>query len=120
MGPLGDLCLDAPDINHQETDLETFKDTCDVPCFSVNANERKKKGKFLLLTVGAILLTVELLCLQSIKVPLRHTFPFVSKEAQLRARKARTVSETKKHITHLNRTSRDCPRIIFWGGGLCL
>ena len=29
----------------------------------------------LLLTVGAVLLAVELLCLQSVEVLLRHTFP---------------------------------------------
>ena len=40
-------------------------------------------GDLFLLTVGASLLTVELLCLQSIEVRLRHTFPLQAQELQL-------------------------------------
>ena len=35
----------------------------------------KKKGEVFLLTVGGFLLTVELLCLQSLKALMRRTFP---------------------------------------------
>ena len=43
---------------------------------SVNTrNQRLTKGGSLLLTVGAFLLTVKLLCLQSLKALMRHTFP---------------------------------------------
>ena len=42
------------------------------------------RGGSFLLTVGPFLLTVELLCLQSVEVLLRHTFPLQqSKGAQL-------------------------------------
>ena len=37
--------------------------------------EGAKSGEAFLLAVGAFLLTVELLCLQSIEVPIRLTFP---------------------------------------------
>ena len=40
-------------------------------------------GEAFLLTARAFVLTVELLCLQSVEVLLRHTFSIVSKEAQL-------------------------------------
>ena len=36
---------------------------------------KKKSGEASLLTVLVFLLTVELLCLQSVEVLLRHTFP---------------------------------------------
>ena len=36
---------------------------------------RIKLGEAFLLTVGAFLLTVQLLCLQSLKALIRHTFP---------------------------------------------
>ena len=42
-----------------------------------------QRGKLFSLRLEAFLLTVELLCLQSVEVLLRHTFPPVSKEAQL-------------------------------------
>ena len=34
-----------------------------------------KRGKVFLLTIGAVLLTVKLLCLQSLKALVRRTFP---------------------------------------------
>ena len=36
---------------------------------------RKKRGEGFLLKVGAFWLTVELLCLQSVKILIRHIFP---------------------------------------------
>ena len=52
-----------------------------------------------LLTVGAFLLTVELLCLQSVELLLRHSFPTVSKEAQLQVNKAKIVSEEAQTVS---------------------
>ena len=48
----------------------------------------KDVGEAFLLTVGVLLLTVKLLCLQSLKVLIRRTFP-------LKAKKAPTVSKKK-------------------------
>ena len=41
------------------------------------------QGEAFLLTVGAFLLTVKLLCLQSLKALIKHTFPTVSKKLEL-------------------------------------
>ena len=48
-------------------------------------------GKLFLLTVGAFLLTVKLLCLQSRKALIARTFP--SKKARIASNKAKIVSE---------------------------
>ena len=42
-----------------------------------------EKGEAFLLTVGAFLLTVKLLCLQSLKALIRLTFPLSAKNLQL-------------------------------------
>ena len=45
---------------------------------------KMKRGKLFLLTVGAFLLTVKLLCLQSLKALIRRTFPLrVNKKLKL-------------------------------------
>ena len=50
-------------------------------------------GEAFLLTVGACLLTVKLLCLQSLKALIRRTFPTVSKKAPTVSKEAKTVSK---------------------------
>ena len=42
---------------------------------ALQGNTLKNKGEASLLTVGAFLLTVKLLCLQSLKAPIRRAFP---------------------------------------------
>ena len=55
-------------------------------------------GKFFfLLTVGAFLLTVELLCLQSIKVLLRGTFPLSQKPPTVRKQAPIVSKKAPKH-----------------------
>ena len=54
------------------------------------------RGEAFLLAVGAFLLTVELLCLQSIEVPFLTHFPTVSKKASTVHKKAKTVSKKAK------------------------
>ena len=44
-------------------------------CCQLLVRDSLKKGEAFLLTARAFLLTVELLCLQSVEVLLRHTFP---------------------------------------------
>ena len=43
----------------------------------------KRRGEAFLLTVGASLLAVELLCSQSLKALIRRTFPLYAKKRQL-------------------------------------
>ena len=67
----------------------------------------KNGGEVFLLTVGAFLLTVKLLCLQSLKALIKHTFPLskktptvskkiVSKEAPTVSKKKLTLSTASK------------------------
>ena len=58
-------------------------------------------GEAFLLTVGAFLLTAELLYLQSIEVLFGHTLPIdnVSKRAPIVSRRAPTVSKKLKSTT---------------------
>ena len=60
------------------------------PCHSLSPHRpplrlgtKSGRGEAFLLTVGAFLITVELLCLQSVEVLLRHTFTLQAKKLQL-------------------------------------
>ena len=50
-------------------------------------NENRFWGGAFLLTVGAFMLTVKLLCLQSVEVLLRHTLPLQAKKLNCKLRK---------------------------------
>ena len=66
------------------------------------AHLRKRLGEALLLTVGAFLLTVKLLRLQSLKAPTR--FPIVSKEAPIVSKKAKIVSQKAPTVSKKAKT----------------
>ena len=54
-----------------------------VQWFKGFPNPKIFMGEAFLLTVGAFLLTVKLLCLQSLKALIRRTFPLRAKKLQL-------------------------------------
>ena len=58
-----------------------------------------KRGEAFLLTVGVFLLTVKLLCLQSLKGSCWTRFPTVSKKAPTASKEAKAVSKKAKIVS---------------------